>query len=49
MIFPGMDPDLEDPQLWPGFRHALIVYLRDQLRPLLAPRYMAAIEDRVYL
>jgi hypothetical protein len=49
MIFPGMDPYLEDPQLWPGVHHALITYTRDYLRPLLRPRYIAAIEDRVYL
>ena len=49
MIFPGMDPYVEDAQLWPGFHHALIVYIRDHLRRLVAPRYVAAIEERVYL
>lgn len=49
MIFPGMDPWLEDPQLWPGVHHALIIYLRDQLRPRIHPRYIAAVEDRVYV
>ena len=49
MIFPGMDPYLESPQLWPGVHAALIVYIRDQLQPLLRPRYLAAIEERVYL
>jgi Protein of unknown function (DUF4058) len=49
MIFPGMDPYLEHPQLWPGFHHTLITYIRDYLRPLLRPRYIAAVEDRVYL
>src|SRR5271165_1801478 len=49
MIFPGMDPYLEDPQLWPGVHQSLIVYIRDHLRPLLRPRYVAAIEERVYL
>jgi hypothetical protein len=49
MIFPGMDPYLEDPRLWPGVHHPLITYLRDYLRPLLHPRYLAAIEERVYL
>ena len=28
MIFPGMDPYLEDPQIWPGVHSALVVYLR---------------------
>lgn len=49
MIFPGMDPYLEHPQLWAGFHHTLITYIRDFLRPLLSPRYIAAVEDRVYL
>jgi hypothetical protein len=49
MIFPGMDPYLEDPQLWPGVHSALVVYLRDQLQPLLRPRYVAAIEERVFV
>jgi hypothetical protein len=49
MIFPGMDPYLEDPQLWPGVHAALIIYVRDQLQPLLEPRYIAAVEERVYL
>ncbi len=49
MIFPGMDPYLEDPLLWPGFHNALVVYIRDQLQPQLRPRYIAAVEDRVFL
>jgi len=49
MIFPGMDPYLEHPDFWPGVHNELIVYLRDQLRPLLAPRYIAALDARVYI
>jgi hypothetical protein len=49
MIFPGMDPYLEDPDLWPGVHSRLVVYLADQLQPLLRPRYFAAVEVRVYL
>jgi hypothetical protein len=49
MIFPGMDPYLENPRLWPGVHHALVVYIRDYLRPLITPRYIAAVEERVYL
>jgi hypothetical protein len=49
MIFPGMDPYLEVPELWPGFHNSLIVYVRDYLRPLLHPRYIAAIEERVFV
>jgi Protein of unknown function (DUF4058) len=49
MIFPGMDPYLESPLLWSGVHAALVVYLRDQLQPLIRPRYLATIEERVYL
>lgn len=48
MIFPGMDPYLERPQLWTGVHSRLIVYLADQLEPLLRPRYVSAVEERVY-
>lgn len=49
MIFLGMDPYLEEPELWPGVHTSLIVYLRDQIQPRLRPRYAAAIEERVYV
>jgi hypothetical protein len=49
MIFPGMDPYLEDPQIWHGVHNSLIVYIRDHLQPLLRPRYIAALEDRVFV
>ncbi len=49
MIFPGMDPYLEDPQLWPGVHSRLIVYLADQMEPFLRPRYVAAIQERVFI
>lgn len=49
MIFPGMDPYLEAPHFWPGVHASMIVYIRDQLQPLLRPRYLAAIEERVFL
>ena len=31
--FPGMDPYLEHPALWPGVHQSLITYLRDALVP----------------
>jgi hypothetical protein len=49
MIFPGMDPYLEHPVLWSGVHASLIIYIRDFLRPLLRPRYVAAIEERVFV
>ena len=49
MVFPGMDPYLEDPQVWPDVHASLIVYLREHLRPLLRPRYVVAIESRIFV
>jgi hypothetical protein len=49
MIFPGMDPYLESPLIWPGVHNSLIIYIRDQLQPLLRPRYVAAVEGRVFV
>lgn len=49
MILPGMDPYLEVPELWPGFHNSLIVYISDYLQPLLRPRYIAALEERVFV
>src|SRR3954471_20174564 len=49
MIFPGMDPYLENPDLWPGFHNTFIVYLAETLRRHIRPRYLAAVEGRVYI
>lgn len=46
--FPGMDPYLEQPWLWPDVHNSLIAALRDDLAPQLRPRYYAAIEERTY-
>jgi hypothetical protein len=47
--FPGMDPYLERPHLWPDVHNSLITALRDELAPLLRPRYYVSIEERIYL
>jgi hypothetical protein len=49
MMFPGMDPYLEHSQVWPDVHASFIVYLREHLRPLLSPRYIIAIESRVFV
>jgi hypothetical protein len=49
MIFPGMDPYLEEPLVWPDVHASFIVYLREHLRPLLQPRYVIAVESRVFV
>src|SRR5712692_6199541 len=46
--FPGMDPYLEDPAVWPGLHDRLIVYGSDALQPLLLPGYYVEIRERVY-
>lgn len=47
--FPGMDPWLEHPALWPGVHHAFVTYSRDQLQPRVGPRYYVDLEVRVYV
>ena len=49
MIFPGMDPYLENPTLWSGVHSRLVVYIADVLQPMIRPRYFAAVEERVYV
>jgi Protein of unknown function (DUF4058) len=49
MIFPGMDPYLEEPALWPNFHNSLAVHIRDLLQPRLRPNYVATVEERVYV
>ncbi|MGG6240201.1 DUF4058 family protein [Nodosilinea sp. AN01ver1] len=46
--FPGMDPYLEQPGLWPEFHNRLLVAIADHLGPQLRPKYRVAIEKRVY-
>ena len=47
--FPGMDPCLENPELWPDVHNGLIAALRDELSPRLRPNYYVALEERTYL
>ncbi len=47
--FPGMDPYLEDRSLWGDFHSRAIVHISNLLQPQLRPRYVASIEERIYL
>jgi hypothetical protein len=47
--FPGMDPYLEHPVLWEGLHARLVVAIANRLQPLLDPRYVATVEERVYI
>ena len=49
MPFPGMDPYLEHPILWPSVHMRLIVALANQLKPRVRPRYVASVEERVFV
>lgn len=41
--FPGMDPYIEEPELWQDFHGSLAPEIRDRLSPHLRPRYYAAL------
>ena len=47
--FPGMDPYLEHPSLWPDIHNSLIAAIRDELSPQVAPNYYVGLERRAYL
>ncbi|MBM4090587.1 MAG: DUF4058 family protein [Planctomycetes bacterium] len=47
--FPGMDPYIERPEIWPDFHDSLIAAIRGALQPSLRPRYAAVIQDRLYV
>ena len=47
--FPGMDPYLEHPGLWPGVHAALIAAARELLGALLPMPYWVDIEERLYV
>ena len=47
--FPGMDPYLENPVLWPGVHQGLVTYIRAALNAVLPPGYVADIGERVYI
>ena len=49
LIFPGMDPYLENPAIFPGIHSRMVVYLADQIAPRIRPRYAASVGERVYV
>ncbi|MGO9918206.1 MAG: DUF4058 family protein [Isosphaeraceae bacterium] len=44
--FPGMDPWLEHPDLWPDVHNSLITAIRDSLNPQVVPRFVVRVESR---
>ena len=47
--FPGMNPYLENPELWSEFHSRMIVAIADALDECLSRDYRVAVEKRVYL
>src|SRR5262249_38441807 len=47
--FPGMDPYLETPDLWPDVHHQLISEIQGTLNLLLRPHYVARVQLRIYI
>lgn len=47
--FPGMDPYLEQPGLWPDVHNSLITAMRDTLQAQIAPGYVARITPYIAL
>lgn len=47
--FPGMDPYLEDPLLWPSVHHLMITHIGATLNRALPSGYVAAFGERVYV
>lgn len=45
-IFPGMDPYLEAPEIWPDFHEAFLSYAREALQPILPERYYVKLNTR---
>ena len=47
--FPGMDPYLEGPEIFPDFHDSVITYLREALQASLPAPYFAALGRRVWI
>ncbi len=47
--FPGMDPWLEHPAIWPDVHHRLITYLSDDLAGQISPHYTARHGERLVI
>ena len=47
--FPGMDPYLEDPVIWPGIHQDLITLSKLALNTVLPARYATNTGERLYV
>jgi Protein of unknown function (DUF4058) len=46
--FPGMNPYLEQPELWHQIHNRLIIAIADELTPQIVPKYRVSIEESLY-
>jgi hypothetical protein len=47
--FPGMNPYLEQPDLWRNFHNGMLYTLQEVLTPLVVPRYFVEYEETVHI
>ena len=47
--FPGMNPYLEKPGIWPDFHQALVTYIRDALSGQVRPQFFVKIDEYVFI
>ena len=47
--FPGMNPYLEHPYIWPDFHQTFVTALRTALTPQVVPAYFVRVQIQVYL
>src|ERR1700722_14695866 len=47
--FPGMNPYLEDNDLWQDFHSRLVPALGDALAPLVTPNFIVKVEEHVFI
>ena len=47
--FPGMDPYLEAPDIWPDVHTTLVPIFREQLAPQLAPKYYTDLQTQIVI
>lgn len=47
--FPGMDPYIERPAIWPDFHDRFVGIVCGQLNVLVRPRYVAMTQERLYV
>src|SRR5262245_18237930 len=47
--FPGIDPYLEQPDVWHDFHQSFMPAVRASPRPQVSPAYIVKIEERIYI